>query len=84
MSEVLDATFPVLKPESLDAPPRTRGALPARLAHYAPDLPPTPACLSERGASPAGSEADDAAAEQRQQAAQAAEQQQAAEQLAAV
>lgn len=79
VSEVLDATFPVLREESLDAPPRMMGAPPDSLAHYAPDLPPTPACLSERGASPDGSET---AAEQ-QQAAEAAEPQQAAEQMAA-
>lgn len=42
VSEVLDATFPVLKPESLDAPPRPLGSLPGRLQHYALELPPTP------------------------------------------
>lgn len=42
VSEVLDATFPVLKPESLDAAPRPLGTLPGRLQHYALELPPTP------------------------------------------
>lgn len=45
VSEVLDATLPVLKPESLDAPPKPLGSLPARLAHYAEDLPPSPEWL---------------------------------------
>lgn len=42
VSEVLDKTLFVLHPETLDSPPRMLGALPARLAHYAPELPPTP------------------------------------------
>lgn len=56
VSELLDATLHVLKPESLDSPPRPLGELPAQLAHYAPELPPTPPSLADRGASPASSE----------------------------
>ncbi|KAL4452462.1 hypothetical protein ABPG75_008124 [Micractinium tetrahymenae] len=42
VSQVLEMTLPVLKPETLDAPPKPLGALPERLQHYAPELPPTP------------------------------------------
>lgn len=41
VTEVLDATLPVLLPETLDAPPRAVGELPERLPHYAVELPPT-------------------------------------------
>lgn len=42
VSEVLEASFPVLKPETLDSPPRPLGKLPQRLQHFAVELPRTP------------------------------------------
>ncbi|EFN54753.1 hypothetical protein CHLNCDRAFT_23819 [Chlorella variabilis] len=49
VGEVLDATLPVLKPESLDAPPRPLGEPPQLLEHYAAELPPTPEGLASGG-----------------------------------
>ena len=42
VTEVLDATLPVLQAQSLDAPPRLLGELPPQLEHFAAELPPTP------------------------------------------
>ena len=68
VSEVLDATFPVLKPESLDAPPRPLGSLPDRLQHYAPELPPTPEwAMADDGAAADGS-GSEGGGEQQQEA----------------
>lgn len=51
VSQVLEMTLPVLKPETLDAPPRALGSLPEQLQHYTPELPPTPEhVLRESGA----------------------------------
>lgn len=74
VSEVLDATFPVLKPESLDAPPRPLGSLPDRLQHYAPELPPTPEWAMADDGAEAGSSGSEGGggggSEQRQEAEQ--------------
>lgn len=72
VTEVLDATLPVLSPEVLDAPPRPLRRLPQQLPHFAPELPPTPPELSDRGAggSPAAEQTTAAA-----DAAEAAEEQ---------
>jgi len=67
VSEVLDKTLMILKPESLDAPPRPLAELPERLQHYAVELPPTPELLAEGGTSPGSSDG-----QQEQQAAEAA------------
>lgn len=75
VTEVLDATLPVLSPEVVDAPPRPLRRLPQQLPHFAAELPPTPPELSDRGAggSPAAeqpaaaeTEAEEAAEEQPQ------------------
>lgn len=34
VSQVLEATLPILQPATLDAPPRPLGVLPAALEHY--------------------------------------------------
>ncbi|KAL4450138.1 hypothetical protein ABPG77_010807 [Micractinium sp. CCAP 211/92] len=49
VSQVLEMTLPVLKPETLDAPPRALGSLPERLQHYTPELPPTPEHVLREG-----------------------------------
>lgn len=51
VSQVLDLTLPVLKRETLDAPPRALGSLPERLQHYTPELPPTPDHVLREGGS---------------------------------
>lgn len=49
VSQLLEMTLPVLKPETLDAPPRALGSLPERLQHYTPELPPTPEHVLREG-----------------------------------
>jgi hypothetical protein len=42
VSEVLELTLPVLKPETLEAPPRQLADVPQGLANFAAELPPPP------------------------------------------
>lgn len=84
VTEVLDATFPVLKPESLDAAPRPMGSLPGRLRHYALELPPTPEwAMADAPAAP-GSEGGGSEGGEQQAAGAQQQQQQEAAAMAAV
>ena len=59
VSEVLDATLPILLPDTLDALPKPLRRLPPRLQHFAVELPPTPEWLGEGGAPGSSGEGSD-------------------------